>query len=130
MSNTTIDQSDLQVSKLAQHIIGSEIIKLAGEVNEKIKQGEHIFNFTIGGFPISTIDQSDLQVSKLAQHIIGSEIIKLAGEVNEKIKQGEHIFNLTIGDFNPKVLPNTKTIKPIILLPTVCSSCVTAFRVC
>jgi aspartate aminotransferase len=50
MSNTTIDQSDLQVSKLAQHIIGSEIIKLAGEVNEKIKQGEHIFNLTIGDF--------------------------------------------------------------------------------
>ncbi|HLP56396.1 MAG TPA: aminotransferase class I/II-fold pyridoxal phosphate-dependent enzyme [Fluviicola sp.] len=50
MSNTTIDQSDLQVSKLAQNIIGSEIIKLAGEVNEKIKQGEHIFNLTIGDF--------------------------------------------------------------------------------
>jgi aspartate aminotransferase len=39
-----------KVSKLAQHIIGSEIIKLAAEVNEKIKQGEHIYNFTIGDF--------------------------------------------------------------------------------
>jgi aspartate aminotransferase len=39
-----------QVSTLAQHIIGSEIIKLAAEVNEKIKQGEHIFNYTIGDF--------------------------------------------------------------------------------
>lgn len=39
-----------KVSKLAQNIIGSEIIKLAAEVNEKIKQGEHIYNFTIGDF--------------------------------------------------------------------------------
>lgn len=51
MSNTTVDKtSELQVSKLAEHIIGSEIIKLAGEVNEKIRQGEHIFNLTIGDF--------------------------------------------------------------------------------
>jgi aspartate aminotransferase len=41
---------NLQVSKLAQNIIGSEIIKLAGEVNEKIKQGEKIYNMTIGDF--------------------------------------------------------------------------------
>jgi aspartate aminotransferase len=41
---------DLKVSKLAENIIGSEIIKLAAEVNEKIKQGEKVFNFTIGDF--------------------------------------------------------------------------------
>ena len=41
---------DLKVSKLAENIIGSEIIKLAGEVNEKIKAGEKIFNLTIGDF--------------------------------------------------------------------------------
>lgn len=40
----------MKVSQLAENIIGSEIIKLAGEVNEKIKQGEKIFNFTIGDF--------------------------------------------------------------------------------
>jgi aspartate aminotransferase len=39
-----------KVSKLAENIIGSEIIKLAGEVNEKIKQGEKIYNLTIGDF--------------------------------------------------------------------------------
>ncbi len=39
-----------KVSKLAKNIIGSEIIKLAGEVNEKIKQGEPIINMTIGDF--------------------------------------------------------------------------------
>ena len=37
-------------SKMAENLIGSEIIKLAGEINEKIKQGEKIYNFTIGDF--------------------------------------------------------------------------------
>ena len=41
---------ELKVSHLAENIIGSEIIKLAGEVNEKIKSGDKIFNMTIGDF--------------------------------------------------------------------------------
>lgn len=39
-----------KVSKMAENLIGSEIIKLAGEVNAKIKAGEKIFNLTIGDF--------------------------------------------------------------------------------
>ena len=49
-ANTMENNIDLKVSKLAQNIIGSEIIKLAAEVNEKIKQGEKVYNFTIGDF--------------------------------------------------------------------------------
>jgi len=48
--NTSITSKKSKVSKLAENIIGSEIIKLAGEVNEKIKQGEKIYNMTIGDF--------------------------------------------------------------------------------
>ncbi len=40
----------LPVSHMAEHLIGSEIIKLANEVNEKIKNGEKIANMTIGDF--------------------------------------------------------------------------------
>lgn len=40
----------MKVSQLAGNIIGSEIIKLAAEVNEKIKQGQEVFNLTIGDF--------------------------------------------------------------------------------
>ena len=35
---------------MADNLIGSEIIKLAGEINEKIKNGEKIYNLTIGDF--------------------------------------------------------------------------------
>ncbi|HEY3250875.1 MAG TPA: aminotransferase class I/II-fold pyridoxal phosphate-dependent enzyme [Ignavibacteria bacterium] len=43
-------QRKLSVSQMAETLIASEIIKLAGEINEKIKQGEKIFNLTIGDF--------------------------------------------------------------------------------
>lgn len=49
MSATASDQI-VKVSDLAHGIIGSEIIKLAAEVNEKIRQGEKIYNMTIGDF--------------------------------------------------------------------------------
>ncbi|MDP2187422.1 MAG: aminotransferase class I/II-fold pyridoxal phosphate-dependent enzyme [Sphingobacteriaceae bacterium] len=40
----------MQVSHMADQLIGSEIIKLAGEINQKIKAGANIYNFTIGDF--------------------------------------------------------------------------------
>ncbi|MDA9563114.1 aminotransferase class I/II-fold pyridoxal phosphate-dependent enzyme [Flavobacteriales bacterium] len=40
----------LKVSDMAENLIGSEIIKLAGEVKEKISNGEKIYNYTIGDF--------------------------------------------------------------------------------
>jgi hypothetical protein len=41
MSTTShVKDRELKVSKLAEKIIGSEIIKLAAEVNEKIKNGD------------------------------------------------------------------------------------------
>ncbi len=38
------------VSNLAEHLIGSEIIRIAGEINNRIAQGEKIHNLTIGDF--------------------------------------------------------------------------------
>ncbi len=40
----------MKLSQLAETLIGSEIIKIASDINEKIKQGEKIYNFTIGDF--------------------------------------------------------------------------------
>ncbi len=39
-----------KVAEMAENLIGSEIIKLAGEVKEKIKNGAKIYNLTIGDF--------------------------------------------------------------------------------
>ena len=40
----------MRVSNMAEHLIGSEIIRLAGQIQEKIKMGQKIHNLTIGDF--------------------------------------------------------------------------------
>ena len=52
-----VKERTLRVSKMAETLIASEIIKLAGEINDKIKQGEQIYNLTIGDF-----DPKDLPI--------------------------------------------------------------------
>jgi len=40
----------MKLSQLSQTLIGSEIVKLGGEIKERIRQGERIYNFTVGDF--------------------------------------------------------------------------------
>ncbi|GAO42443.1 pyridoxal phosphate-dependent aminotransferase [Flavihumibacter petaseus] len=40
----------MKLSHLAETLIGSEIVKLGGEIREKISKGEKIYNFTVGDF--------------------------------------------------------------------------------
>ena len=40
----------MKLSQLAETLIGSEIVKLGGEIREKIRKGERIYNFTVGDF--------------------------------------------------------------------------------
>ena len=43
MANTSL-------SYLSETLIGSEIVKLGGEIRERIRNGEKIYNFTVGDF--------------------------------------------------------------------------------
>ncbi len=40
----------MKLSHLSETLIGSEIVKLGGDIREKIRQGRKIYNFTIGDF--------------------------------------------------------------------------------
>jgi len=40
----------MKLSYLSETLIGSEIVKLGGEIKEKIRLGETIYNFTVGDF--------------------------------------------------------------------------------
>src|ERR1700744_1522011 len=40
----------MKLSRLAETLIGSEIVALGGEIREKIRKGEKIYNFTVGDF--------------------------------------------------------------------------------
>lgn len=66
-------KSQLQVSRMAETLTGSEIIKLAWEVNDLIKKGAQIFNFTIGDFdpnvfPIPQILEDEITKALHARH--------------------------------------------------------------
>ncbi len=63
----------LHVSEMAESLIGSEIIKLAWEVNDLIKKGAKIFNFTIGDFdpkvfPIPAVLEQEITKALHARH--------------------------------------------------------------
>lgn len=40
----------MKLSHLSETLIGSEIVKLGGEIRDKIRNGEKIYNFTVGDF--------------------------------------------------------------------------------
>jgi aspartate aminotransferase len=40
----------MKLSHLSETLIGSEIVKLGGEIRDRIRKGEHIYNFTVGDF--------------------------------------------------------------------------------
>ncbi len=40
----------MKLSHLSETLIGSEIVKLGGDIREKIRQGQKIYNFTVGDF--------------------------------------------------------------------------------
>jgi aspartate aminotransferase len=40
----------MKLSHLSETLVGSEIVKLGGEIREKIRQGQRIYNFTVGDF--------------------------------------------------------------------------------
>lgn len=40
----------MKLSQLAETLVGSEIVRLGNEINDRIRQGERIFNFTVGDF--------------------------------------------------------------------------------
>ncbi len=40
----------MKLSHLSETLIGSEIVKLGGEIKERIRNGETIYNFTVGDF--------------------------------------------------------------------------------
>ncbi len=70
----------LVAGHMAENLIGSEIIKLAWEINARIKEGQKIFNLTIGDY--------------------NSEIFPIPGMLTEEIKKAydEHYTNYPPGE--------------------------------
>ena len=90
------------LSHLANTLIGSEIVRLGGEIKEKIKSGEKIYNFTIGDFdssifPIPNKLEEEIinaYQNKLTTYPPADGILALRQSVSKFIKEREGL------DFN------------------------------
>ncbi|MEO7524239.1 MAG: pyridoxal phosphate-dependent aminotransferase [Ferruginibacter sp.] len=60
----------LKLSHLADTLIASEIVRLGAAIKEKIKSGEHIYNYTIGDFDSSQFPIPDLLQKEIIQAYI------------------------------------------------------------
>jgi aspartate aminotransferase len=80
------------LSQLAETLIGSEIIKLGGEIRDRVKQGEKIYNFTIGDFDPSIFPiPADLEneiINAYKKHFTNYP----AAEGNEDLRQAIAAF--------------------------------------
>lgn len=84
---------------MAEHLIGSEIIKLANEIAEKIKKGEPIANLTIGDFdpkvfPIPTILLDEIVNAYKAGHTnypVANGMLELRQAVAEYVKDTQSL---------------------------------------
>ncbi len=59
--------SKIKLSNLADTLIASEIVRLGAAIKEKIKNGEHIFNYTIGDFDSSQFPIPDMLLQEIIQ---------------------------------------------------------------
>lgn len=89
----------MKVSQMAETLIGSEIIKLAGIIKEKIKNGEKIHNLTIGDFdskifPIpKDLEQNiiDAYASKETNYPEADGLLALRKSIQNFLKQTLHL---------------------------------------
>jgi aspartate aminotransferase len=95
----TIKKAFGKLSHLAETLIGSEIVKLGGDIKEKIKSGEKIYNFTIGDFDSSIfpipkkLEQEiiDAYHNKFTTYPPADGILALRESVSAFIKQREGV---------------------------------------
>ncbi len=88
-----------KLSRLAETLIGSEIVRLGADIKEKIKQGDKIYNFTIGDFdsaifPIpKKLEQEIIEAyqNKHTTYPLAEGILALRQSVSKFIKEREFL---------------------------------------
>src|SRR4051812_12441041 len=89
----------MKLSHLAETLVGSEIVKLGNEINDRIRNGEKIYNFTIGDFdpnifPIPQELENEI-IESYKKHYTNyppaDGILELRNAVSNFLKDGEGI---------------------------------------
>ena len=98
MITTSVNQEpNLIISDMAENLTGSEILKIAAEIGEKIKAGEKVVNLTIGDFnpnifPIPVELRDEIIKAYMAGHTnypAANGILELRKAVASYIKDNE-----------------------------------------
>lgn len=87
----------MKLSHLSETLVGSEIVKLGNQIKERIRQGERIYNFTIGDFDSSVfpIPQElengiiDAYKKHFTTYPAAEGIVELRQSVSQFIKERE-----------------------------------------
>jgi aspartate aminotransferase len=87
----------MKLSHLSETLIGSEIVKLGNQIKERIRQGERIYNFTIGDFDSSVFPiPAELEAeiikayqSKFTTYPAAEGILELRNSIASYIQQRE-----------------------------------------
>lgn len=87
----------MKLSHLSETLVGSEIVKLGNQIKERIRNGEHIYNFTIGDFDSSLFPipkQLEEEIIKAYQQLYttypaAEGILELRKSVSQFIKERE-----------------------------------------
>ena len=87
----------MKLSHLAETLVGSEIVKLGNQIKERMRQGEHIYNFTIGDFDSSVFpipqELEDEIVAAYKHHFTtypaAEGILELRQSVSQFLKERE-----------------------------------------
>ena len=88
-----------KLSAMAEKMVGSEIVRLGNEINERIRKGEHIFNYTIGDFDPSVFpipnELEQLIIESYQKHYTNyppaEGIIELREAVSSFLKDNENL---------------------------------------
>ncbi len=105
-----------KLSNLAETLIGSEIVKLGNAINERIRNGETIYNFTIGDFNPSIfpipVEFEQLIIESYQQHYTNypaaEGILELRQAIGSFIKEWEGL------DFSPAEIQVASGGRPLI----------------
>lgn len=112
----TTSARELIVSDIAENLIGSEIIKLAWEVNDKIKKGEKISNLTIGDFNSKIFPiPSELKKEIVAAYEAGETTYPPAEGITELRSAVSHFLNRLQGlNYKPENILIACGARPVI----------------
>lgn len=84
-----------KLSQLAETLIASEIVRLGATIKEKIRNGEHIYNYTIGDF-----DSSQFPIPKVLEDLIIQEYRE--GKTTYPAAEGELNLRKAVSGFIEK----------------------------